>query len=557
MQRALKEDNLVKATHFGGIFAPLAQYPGASYAKLLAEKIEQDVPVVKNKKVQEKTIVRSTMPRNMKKHVLPFKTALLIVETESNANLDRAALRDAGISQVRVITSGVQAAKILSTKSDEQVDIVFCHPRFEDMSAVQWIELIRSHPALKNLPVLSLVGSPAEEKLLHAVLGGFTDSLTRPYSPKGLQEKLVNISHLYVKEPLANLPSAMFDATLLRFESRNTEDGKAGFNMEEGLRFMTNQQWDNAIQSFNKAILYADYKGDAELGLAAAWRGKQDMEKFRYYLYEASLTFTRIANWTKARSAYKHVLRSMPKAPSPFVRTMQNQIRSGNYEDAASTLAAGLELSGHENIASRIARACLYTENPPYTLQKVKQFFVDPSLKDIVKKLDIHLQQAFVTHQDNVNKAREEKLKLEKKAREHLQTESYANAVVKPLDADYDAKSNFNAGANVTGLKASSAKATLAKTVTPANAVVKPVDYDLPEYNHRGIADDYADDESILEDIPGNPSLMHDDYVKRNAREGVIPLMDENALESQIFSSFPGLNEAATVIKTTWKLMKK
>ncbi len=515
MQKAQNKNHLAKPSNFGGIFAPLAQYPGASYAKLLAEKIEQDTPIVPNKKAPKKTFVRSSMPRTMKKINLPFKTALLIVDTESNANLDRAALRDAGISQIRVLTSGLEAAKVLSAKTneDQPVDIVFCHPRFEDMSAVQWIELIRSHPTLKYLPIVSLVGSPAEEKLLLAVLDGFDDSLTRPYSPKNLQDKLLQLSHLYEEDRRLDLPSLVFDAALLRFENRKTEDGKAGFYMEDGLRFMTEKQWDNAIQSFNKAMLHVEYKGDAELGLAAAWRGKQNVEKFHYYLYEASLTFTRANKWTKARSAYKHVLRSMPKAPSPFVRTMQNLIRAEKYTEAAETLIAGLDLSKHENIANHIAKACLYTENPPYTLQKVKQYFTDQALKEIVKSLDVHLHQAFVTHQDSVNKAREAKAKLEQKAREQLK----AAALVKPVIEDL-------------------------------------IDHDLDDYK---IADEYAEDESILDDIPGKPSLMQDDYIKQQDREGVVPLMNANDLESQMFSSFPRLNEAATVIKTTWKLMKK
>ncbi len=523
MQKALSPNSSAKSSHFGGIFAPLAQYPGASYAKLLAEKIEQDTPMVPQVKAPTKTFIRSNTPRTMQKITLPFKTALLLVDSESNANLDRAALRDAGLAQVRVLTSGVKAAKILSAKdnTDETIDIVFCHPRFEDMSAVQWIELIRSHPALKHLPVVSLVGSLAEQKLLQAVLRGFDDSLTRPYSPKVLQDKLIQLSKLYEEERRVDLPSQLFDIALSRFENRKTEEGKAGFYMEEGLRFMTEKKWDNAVQSFNKAMLHPEYKGDAELGLAAAWRGNQDTEKFHYYLYEASLTFTRAAKWTKARSAYKHVLRTMQKTPSPFIRTMQSLIRAGKYADAATTLIAGLDLSKHENIANHIAKACLYTENPPYTLQKVKQFFNDPALKDIVKSLDEHLHQAFVTHQNSVNKAREAKAKLEQKARKQLK----AAAAIEPVP----------------------------------NPVINPVLDDLPDPDlaKYKIADEYADDESILDDIPGKPSLMQDDYVKRQEREGVIPLMNSDDLESQMFSSFPGLNEAATVIKTTWKLMKK
>ncbi len=519
----LAQQRTKSTSHFGGIFGPLAQYPGASYATILAEKIEQHTFVPRNTK-REKTWVRSHAHdlKDMSKNTLPFNSALLLVDMESNASLDRTALRDAGIKFVRVLTSGVQAAKALSAANSNdlgeggQIDIVFCHSRLEDMSAAQWIELIRKHPGLKNLPVVALVGGDVEREFLQSM--DFTDLVTRPYSPKTLHDKLLHIQK--IPNPWLDAQSPEFNAALHRFERCKTEEGKASFHVEEGLRFVQQKAWDSAIQEFNKALVHPAHKGDAELGLAAAWRGKQDLEKFRYYVYEAGLTFTRASQWTKARSAYVYMLRVLPKAPSPFVRTAQSYIRAGEYAKAATALVHGMELSSHENIANQVANACIYTENPAQALSKVKQVFVDPSLKNIVDSLDDNLAQALVAHQDAVSKGREERAKLEEKAKvfKAQQAKKHIPQLVS-LEPEFD-DDCINSGAKLT------------------------------EYDEKG-------DESILEAIPGNPSLMQDDYVRKGKQENVLELMSEDDLESQLFTGFPKLNEAATVIKTTFKLMKK
>ncbi len=518
MQNLAQQKNN-QASHFGGIFAPLAQYPGASYAKILSDKIEKHSYTPRNTK-REKTYVRSQghYLRNMPNNTLPFKSALLLVDMESNASLDRTALRDAGIKHVRVLTSGLEAAKILSVKNNEtldedaSVDIVFCHSRFEDMSAVQWIELIRTHPALKELPIVALVGSVVEEEFFQNL--DFTALMSRPYSPKILHDKL---AHIELAENVSHdETSSAFDAALHRYECCKTEEGRASFYIEEGLRFVQQKQWDNAIQSFNRAIAYPSQQGDAELGLAAAWRGKQNLEKFRYYVYEAGLTFTRTAQWTKARSAYIYMLKVLPKAPSPFVRTAQSYVRAGAFAKAAMVLVKGIDLSPHENVAKHIANACLYTEDPPHTLKKIKQTFVDKSLEDVVKALDKNLHEAFVSRQNTVSKGREERAKLEQKVMAHRASQEQAN-------------------------------------IQTVISLESELEYD------DGLANLNYDDEeiSILETIPGNPSLMQDDYVRKNAQGAAIDLLQESDVESQMFTSFPKLNEAATVIKTTFKLLKK
>ncbi len=178
----------------GGMFSPLAQYPGAGYEEVFSTGRKHDtLPVLPQKTAKKATkeIVRTKVSMaHTKQH--SFRSALLLVEMEGNARMDRAALRDAGVNRVQVLTSGLLASRFLSLKTQQGestqdhnpvkgVDLVVCHPRLEDMSSLQWIELIRLNPALRHLPVITIAGSVEEGALFQALNCNFTSILTRPY----------------------------------------------------------------------------------------------------------------------------------------------------------------------------------------------------------------------------------------------------------------------------------------------------------------------------------------------------------------------------------------
>ena len=302
---------------------------------------------------------------------LPFRTALLLVDAESNAAVDRRALREAGLTQVRILTSGIQAARLLAGRDPDEPryrpDVILCHKKLADMEGQQLVELVRLHPRLLALPILMVVSSKDEHALLDALGVGGSGVLARPYSQAALAKVLQQLAHetsAYLHSAEAELDTGAFDDALRHFDQTLAEAGNPDRAFRTGMQALHDRDWDSAITAFQKAMRQMALKGESELGLAAAWRGKGDMRKYCYYLNEAGHTFARAMQWHKARVVYTRLLRTAPTAPSPFLAVAENLIRSEKFDEAAEALAAGYDLGCLKDMPDRLARACLFNDDP-------------------------------------------------------------------------------------------------------------------------------------------------------------------------------------------------
>ena len=100
-------------------------------------------------------------------------------------------------------------------------------------------------------------------------------------------------------------------------------------------------------------------QGKAELGMAAAWKGKGDLVRYKYYLSQAAATFVRARQWNRARAVYGRMLQEDPNARSPFLSEALQQMRQGNYDHAAGILSQGYEVTPRQQITERMAQICL------------------------------------------------------------------------------------------------------------------------------------------------------------------------------------------------------
>jgi tetratricopeptide (TPR) repeat protein len=308
--------------------------------------------------------------------VAAFTTALLLTQSEDFAVIDRRVLREAGIAQVRVMTSGVYAARFLAgrekTDQNPQPDIVLVHPQLADMSGADFARLIRTHPRLTGLPVLYVGSGDTPEEKLAALAREYSALLVRPYSGENMRQALEYAAACKAGRDGVGLGTALlntefFDKALEHFEIMlgACERDKPEDAFNTGLVRLRDRQWDEAIRAFQKALGRLALQGEAEYGIALAWKGKGDAGKYKQYLTRAGQTFTRAAKWQRARTVYARLLLEDPKAESPFLREAERLIRSGAFEEAAAALAEGYELTPKNAASERVARTLLYSgENP-------------------------------------------------------------------------------------------------------------------------------------------------------------------------------------------------
>ena len=302
-------------------------------------------------------------------------TAFLLVQSEDFAVIDRRALREAGVSKVRVLTSGVYAARFLAgkEKNDRGVmpDIVLVHHQLADMAGADFVELARSHPRLAGLPIIHVSSLETPEEKIKALAQGYSGLLVRPYSGASMRLALEYATAVKADRDELSLGNALlstklFDQALERFEAMlgacDEEPEKA---FHSGLEQLQQRKWDAAISAFQRALKQQAFRGEAEFGIALAWKGKGDLQGYKRYLERAGYSFAQAAKWHRARVAYARLLQEAPFSESPFLLEAERLIRAGQFAEAATALAEGYELTPKSSIRERLARTLIYNSDTP------------------------------------------------------------------------------------------------------------------------------------------------------------------------------------------------
>jgi tetratricopeptide (TPR) repeat protein len=162
----------------------------------------------------------------------------------------------------------------------------------------------------------------------------------------------------------ALLNTALFDKALERFELvLGAQEPEKEFH--SGLDQLRQRKWDAAISAFQRALKQQAFTGEAEFGIALAWKGKGDQHNYRLYLERAGHSFAKAAKWHRARTVYACLLQDAPFSESPFLLEAERLIRSGRFAEAATALAEGYELTSKGAIRERLARTLIYNSDAP------------------------------------------------------------------------------------------------------------------------------------------------------------------------------------------------
>ena len=121
-------------------------------------------------------------------------SVLLLCKSEQAAAVDKRALRDAGATHIRTMTSGLDAARIMAglepDKPKLEPDIIVCQHKLDDIDGEQFCALLRLHPRLLGMPILLLLPNDDEEAQLRALGCGASALMGRPFSVDALRKNL-------------------------------------------------------------------------------------------------------------------------------------------------------------------------------------------------------------------------------------------------------------------------------------------------------------------------------------------------------------------------------
>ncbi|WP_035066398.1 tetratricopeptide repeat protein [Nitratidesulfovibrio termitidis] len=338
-----------------------------------------------------------------------FVSALILAPREELSAVDRRALRQTGVRNVAVLTSGTAAARKLARQRRARagehdaahpaidvplhsdavpppsdavppIDVVLCHERLADMSALDLLQLLRSYPRLLDLPVLVVSSAATREAVLSSIGAGCSGFLGRPYTVDTLDGQLLRARRALasrtahtVAEGTRMLSDEEFDRALEQFANAATEAAdEAEAHFLEGTAHLLREQWDAAITAFNRTLRYNALHAEACLGLSDAWRGKGDMDKSREFRNRAGEIYARARQWRRAQNIFAELLAdSPPDTPNPLLAEAARLLRDGRIDDAAAALLAGRELTPGAPLHEHVARACQFTNAPERTAAAV------------------------------------------------------------------------------------------------------------------------------------------------------------------------------------------
>lgn len=477
---------------------------------------------------------------------------LLLCESEPLGALDKRAIREAGAAEVRVMTSGAAAARMLAglapAKSGFSPEIIVCTQKLADMDGEQFCAILRLHPRLLAMPILLVLPNDSEAEQLKTLGSGASALLGRPYSVPALQEKLAALAAErprleQLRRAAQHADTSAFDAALATYGILLRPERQPEDYFRVGMRCLEENRWNHAISAFQHALRSAQIKGEAELGMAAAWKGKGDMPRFRAWLARAAETFVRARRWHRARTAYVRLLQDDPGAKSPFIAEAHRLIREKAYEEAAETLAQSLDVTPRAQ--DKFARICLTAQSPEAMLAALEAGLGktmgdaagDALSRDIRESLN-----AFAREREERQRqvAAERQWQLSRTmaiqrttSAERAPAETPEDVAGVPLLADADAGVPDSRGA------APRERSPAADAVVPPEAAAAD-ERNVPEGGASQSAD--GESESSSPPAPARPALQ--------------PLTEAEAT-SGLFARRPKINELFSVIKLTWKLMRR
>lgn len=435
---------------------------------------------------------------------------LLLSPSETFAVLERRALREAGVTRIQLETSGIKAARALADQAEHDKeklpDIVVCGQKLCDMSGERFCAMIRLHPMLLALPVLLILANDGEMEQLRTLGCGASALLARPYSIPTLKQQLALlqtvqpvIAHLRRAEKQADIKA--FDEALKTYGLLLKPVHPPVSYFKVGMQCLHNSRWNNAIEAFQRALRDAQIKGEAELGIAAAYKGKNDTQRFRAWLARAAETFVQANRWRRACSVYARLRQEDPQAKNPFLSEVGRLLRLQRYDEAALVLAHSFDVTPLRQACGKVAQTCLNAEDPQRMLHDLEAS-LDRTVGSNIPSLgdDIRTCLETLTREQEI---RRRQASLERR---------------RELARQYEERR----------IDVSEA------TAEPSSPVPKYIQEPFLHEDHRG-----------TDDIP-----------HMNAETPLLTPLTEADASSELFSGRPWLNEILSVVKCTWKLTR-
>jgi CheY-like chemotaxis protein len=293
-----------------------------------------------------------------------LEVVAIVTGVEEHSRRDRQCIKQLKAGMIQQFASGSEAIDFLGAR---EVDLVVLDSHLADMDGVKFLKLLRLNMNLKDTPVVMVTNEGQKDRVLEAIAAGVDGYVLRPYSVETFQrhmlralkiDRLVEIEHAQLNEGKRLLAAGKYEDAIEAFEELVSEDNQAQKYYDMGCKYLVKLKYGQAIIAFKKAVKINELYAEAYKGLAAAYKGKGDLEGYKNYLQKAAETFAHFNRLEETKELFIEVLKYDAASPNPFNSLGVKLRKEGDLPGALHAYRQALELTpDDENIHFNMAKA--------------------------------------------------------------------------------------------------------------------------------------------------------------------------------------------------------
>ncbi len=320
-----------------------------------------------------------------------FKNIIILTQDDNKAIIDRQAFKHAGYKSVITHTSGLSLALELADVHINRLQretLVFCQPQLADMTALEFLKLIRLHPLLFHQPLVFIGSDEKESK--HYLEAGFSYAITRPFTALALEEainfcikfeearrkKIQALVH--AKKILPNSSTFFAQLEELRLQ-RLSKPEKADVQtaLYDALELLKRGQVQKATPLLLKATNNPDTAGKAFETLASMYKEEGDTKQYLRCLVEAIKSYAYINENSKMLELAEVYKASTEYPLHPLINDLVRYIKENRLQDFAQKLVLLEPIITATREMQGIVNACLASENPQSSAKELGEYLAN------------------------------------------------------------------------------------------------------------------------------------------------------------------------------------
>lgn len=261
--------------------------------------------------------------------------------------------------------------------------IIIVDTEIEDLSLPEFVAALREAKQGEFLHILVISPDRTQEFVLGVISAGCSGLVLRPYTLESLGKHMLRADKAgigaddnmdTVDQASAMIVQGRYEEAIgdLTLVVTQEEDQARGY-FYKGCQCLVEKKWSDAIRAFNQSLSSNQTFIKAYEGLARAYQGKNDLERYMLYMQKAADEYAKLNNFAKVKKIFVEIVKYDVNAPNPY-NTLGIRLRQEKqYKEAIEAYFKAVELSPEdENIHYNMAKAYYYDNQPHKALECIR-----------------------------------------------------------------------------------------------------------------------------------------------------------------------------------------